>query len=117
LTSFQEAQKSVLSFSRTEKVLQDLHSGVMFKKMQSASSDDSTDGCQSKKSFRTLPNLVVMKSVVAYLGTVDLKDIELQFIEELSFNAVKGCVQALRMEQHIHQRVIMMVRKCRMRKN
>ena len=110
-SSYQEVQKTVSSFSRTEKVLQDLHSGVMFKNLHSTTSlDGETEKLNSNKLTNSLPNLVIVKSVVAYLGTVDMGNIELKFIEELSFSAVKGCVQALRMEQHIHQRVLMMVR-------
>ena len=86
--------------SRTEKVLEDLHSGAMFKKMSTSSNSD----VQAKQQ-----DIILIKSVVAYLGTVELGKVSIDIIGESSFNTVHRCVQSLRNEQHIHQRVVMMV--------
>lgn len=86
-------QNFAAQFNRSEKAHQDLHSGLT-----------------SKNENESNANILeMMKSVVAYLGTINIGQIGFNLIPKHSFTAVQQCVDALRLEQHIHQRVVMSV--------
>ena len=100
-SSLKNEQNTTSSICHTEKVLQDPQSGVMLKNI--------TNFKDVNSSVKTPSSFVMMKSVVAYLGTVEIECNGNSSIAENSFTAVQQCVDALRLEQHIHQRVVMIV--------
>lgn len=53
-------------------------------------------------------NTVLLQSIVAYLGTVQLYA-KPKEIPSKSVSAMKSCIERLRREQHIHQRVVLKV--------
>nr|XP_039274177.1 regulator of G-protein signaling 12-like [Styela clava] len=54
-------------------------------------------------------NNVFVQSIVAYLGTVEMMILHHEDIPNSSLAAIESCVQQLRREQHIHQRVLLKV--------
>nr|CAB3265553.1 regulator of G-protein signaling 12 [Phallusia mammillata] len=56
-----------------------------------------------------LPSMVMVQSIVAYLGTVEMPMMDAHMVAQASLDSVRGCVQRLRLEQHIHQRVLFKV--------
>lgn len=116
----EQKRATTQSFSRTDKVLEDLHSGEIFKNMtppkhtkkerkKSSSSDSSYSTKIDRQISGTVPSMVMVQSIVAYLGTVEMPLMETHMVAPASLDAVRGCVQRLRQEQHIHQRVLFKV--------
>lgn len=54
-------------------------------------------------------NNVFVQSILAYLGTVEITVAHGNDIPHASLSAIQACVQQLRREQHIHQRVLLKV--------
>ncbi|XP_076805564.1 regulator of G-protein signaling 12-like [Clavelina lepadiformis] len=105
-------------FSRMDKVLEDLYSGVIFQNiitppgatnMKNFTKDNSKSMLRNSSSTTSIPDMVMRQSIVAYLGTVEMPLTESALIPQASLDAIRGCVQQLRVEQHIHQRVLLKV--------